>query len=179
MELMKKNSPGRPRDEASRRAILAAAVEVLKDRGYAGFALETVAKRAGTGKTTIYRWWLNRAALAVEAFFDDTLKELAFPDTGSTAEDFRQQLKQLANLLRQSQGQVLAALIIGSRNDEELRVAVAERWVRARQRWGRERMDKAVANWGVLERPKHSRCSGRALQPFVLAPLFWAAGTFR
>ena len=122
-----------------------AALEILKERGYAGLAVEAVARRAGAGKTTIYRWWPHRAALAVEAFFDDTVNELAFPETGSSAEAFRQQLTQLARVLRGGHGQLLAELIIGSRVDEDLRAAIAERWLRPRQRWGRERMERAVA----------------------------------
>ncbi len=139
-------SVGRPRDEQSRRAILSAAFRLLELRGYDGMALELVAKQAGVGKTTIYRWWPSKAALAVESFFDETMTELAFPQSGSAAEDFRLQLQQLAKLLRSKRGQVIAALIVGSRTDEELLAAVQQRWLKPRQLWGRARMAEAVAN---------------------------------
>ena len=137
---------GRPRDEQSRKAILSAAFHLLQKRGYEGMALELVAKEAGVGKTTIYRWWPSKAALAVESFFDETVTELAFPQSGSAAEDFRLQLQQLAKLLRSKRGEVIAALIIGSRTDGELLVAVQQNWLKPRQLWGRARIADAVAN---------------------------------
>ncbi|WP_376096367.1 TetR/AcrR family transcriptional regulator [Roseomonas sp. CCTCC AB2023176] len=93
---------GRPRSPASRGAILSAAFDLLRERGYAGLAIEAVAERAGVGKATIYRWWPDRAALAVEAFFEATREALAFPDTGSAREDFRRQIHGVADLLRGS-----------------------------------------------------------------------------
>ena len=113
-------------------------------RGFHGMAVESVAKMAGVGKTTIYRWWADRASLAVEAFFDGTVQELSFPDTGSTALDFRAQLRQLAGVLRGERGQVLAALIIGSHTDVVLARALEEKWFRRRREWGLERMMLAV-----------------------------------
>ncbi len=143
-DIMATTTVGRPRDENSRAAITKAAFEMLLERGYAGLALNEVARRAGAGKTTIYRWWPNRAALAVESFFDATLEELAFPDSGSVAEDFHQQISHLAALLRSPRGAVLAALISGAQTDEELGAAIQERWFRPRQVWGVERLERAV-----------------------------------
>ena len=44
-----------PRIARSRQVILAAALGELGDVGYGGFAIESVAARAGVGKSTIYR----------------------------------------------------------------------------------------------------------------------------
>jgi len=46
---------------------LAAAADVLADLGYHGFAIETVAARAGVAKTTIYRRWAGRDELVLDA----------------------------------------------------------------------------------------------------------------
>lgn len=136
---------GRQRDEQSRSAILSTAFRLLEQRGYNGMTFEGIAKEAAVGKTTIYRWWPSKAALAVEAFFNETVSELAFPQTGSASEDFRLQLQQLAKLLRSKRGQVIAALIIGSRTDPELLAAVQEKWLKPRQQWGRQRLAEAIA----------------------------------
>jgi hypothetical protein len=48
---------------------------------------------------------------------------LAFPDTGSAREDFRQQIHQLAELLRSPNGQASSVLIAAARRDE----AISER----------------------------------------------------
>jgi hypothetical protein len=44
---------GRPRSEQADRAIMAAALELLAERGIAGMSIEETASRAGVGKATI------------------------------------------------------------------------------------------------------------------------------
>jgi AcrR family transcriptional regulator len=58
---------GRPRDPATDRAILAAALELLRERGYQHMSIEAVAAAAGVGKPTIYRRFPSKAALVVAA----------------------------------------------------------------------------------------------------------------
>src|SRR5678815_265436 len=59
-------SRGRPRSESARRAVLEAAGDLLKKGGYRTTTIEAISARSGVAKTTIYRWWSNRAALVVE-----------------------------------------------------------------------------------------------------------------
>jgi AcrR family transcriptional regulator len=107
--------------------------------------MEAVAKAAGTGKTTIYRWWRSRAELAVDAFFHATEAELGFPATGSAKGDFRAQILELAALLRGERGRALAAMLGGARNDPELARALGEKWLEPRRQWGFQRMNRAKA----------------------------------
>ena len=134
---------GRPRSEKAREAILEAAFGLLVAKGYAGFAIESVAAAAGSGKSTVYRWWRTKAELAVDAFFHATEAELRFPDAGSAAEDFRSQITELAELLRGERGRALAGMLGGARLDPELGRALGERWLAPRRRWGVERMIRA------------------------------------
>ena len=56
-------------------AILRAALELFIEHGVAGASIEKIAKRAGVGKTSIYRRWSSREALlaqAIEAFRNAT-----------------------------------------------------------------------------------------------------------
>lgn len=136
---------GRPRSESSREAILEAAFRLLVERGYAGFGFEPVAAAAGTGKTTIYRWWKSKAELAVDAFFHATEAELRFPNTGTAQGDFRAQIIELAELLRGQRGRALAGMLGGARTDPVLARALGERWLAPRRVWGFERMSRAKA----------------------------------
>jgi AcrR family transcriptional regulator len=117
---------------------------VLREKGFSKLTIDGVAAASGVAKTTIYRWWSNRQEMVVEAFFEDTQDELAFLDTGSAREDFRQQIHQLADLLRSPQGEALSALIAAARDDELLRSAIGGRWVAPRRAWGVQRMKAAV-----------------------------------
>lgn len=136
---------GRPRSESAREAILEAAFRLLVERGYAGFAIEPVAAAAGTGKSTIYRWWKSKAELAVEAFFHATEAELRFPDTGSAEGDFRAQITELADVLRGERGRAFAGMLAGAGSDPDLGRALGERWLAPRRAWGFDRMSRAKA----------------------------------
>ena len=137
---------GRPRSLASEQAIRAAAFEVLVERGYPAMSIEAVAARAGTGKTTVYRWWPSRAELAVDAFFAATRAELHLPDSGSARDDFTHQITELATLLRGKRGRALAAMLGGALSDRELADALDRRWLQPRRQWGIERLTRAVAD---------------------------------
>jgi AcrR family transcriptional regulator len=69
-----------PRVERSRIVILRAAVEELAEVGYGGVAIESIATRAGVGKSTIYRHWPDKLALIADAF--ETFHEQMVPDLG-------------------------------------------------------------------------------------------------
>lgn len=57
----------RRRGDALEQAILDAAAEELRTVGYAGMTIESVARRAGAGKVSIYRRWPTRVDLALDA----------------------------------------------------------------------------------------------------------------
>jgi TetR/AcrR family transcriptional regulator of autoinduction and epiphytic fitness len=52
-----------PRVVRSRGALLGAALDELAEVGYAGFSMESVAARAGVGRSTLYRHWSDRLQL--------------------------------------------------------------------------------------------------------------------
>jgi AcrR family transcriptional regulator len=57
---------GRPRRAETDAEILAAALAMLRTGGYRELSLDEVARRAGTAKSSIYRRWPSKAALAAE-----------------------------------------------------------------------------------------------------------------
>jgi AcrR family transcriptional regulator len=80
---------GRKRSEASRLAILAAALELLTEVGYAGLTIEGIAARSGTGKQTVYRWWPSKADVLLDALMTKAEMHIPVPDEGSYAADLR------------------------------------------------------------------------------------------
>ena len=68
--------PGRPRCDATRKAVLHAAYELLAEGGLSRFTIEGVATRSGVARTTIYRWWPTKGALAMEGFLEATASDL-------------------------------------------------------------------------------------------------------
>ena len=118
---------------------------MLQTRGYEAMTIQAVADAAGVGKTTIYRWWPGKAALAVDAFFAATQETLRLPQTASARQDFESQVMELGALLQGPRGAVFAAMLGGARGDVVLAQALGERWLNPRRVWGMVRMTRAAA----------------------------------
>jgi AcrR family transcriptional regulator len=78
---------------------MAAARELLAEKGFAGATVEAIASRAGVGKATIYRRWPTREALLLDVTSAD-LPEVPTPDTGDLREDLRLVFTALAEQIR-------------------------------------------------------------------------------
>ena len=76
----------RPRSEEARRKALAAANDLIVERGVANLSIEEVAARSGVAKTTIYRHWPERASLIIDTV-RATFEHVGTPDTGSLRGD--------------------------------------------------------------------------------------------
>lgn len=74
--------PGRPRSARAHRAVLHAALELLREVGFRKMTIEGVASRAGVGRPTIYRHWGSLEELVAEAL-QGGAGEVPTPDTGS------------------------------------------------------------------------------------------------
>jgi AcrR family transcriptional regulator len=111
-----------PRIERSRQVILAAALAELGEIGFGGFAIESVAARAGVGKSTIYRHWPDRLALIADAFA--MLHQTGGPDlaAGTPREKLARILAHVAEVLIDSPfSTCLPAMIDSAERDAALR----------------------------------------------------------
>lgn len=106
---------------------------MLNEVGFMDLTIEGVAARAEVGKPTIYRRWKTKAALAMDAFLEAVNPEIAFPDTGSVIEDFRQQMYKIVKLMNSPRGEVLASVIGCGQADDELIEAFRENWLTPRR----------------------------------------------
>jgi AcrR family transcriptional regulator len=103
---------GRPRSDAANRAILYAAREELVEHGFTRFRLEHVAARAGVGKSTLYRRWPSKEALAQELLADLAAPHIAVEDVGDTRTELRLCVAHALHALRDTPfGQVIRTLL--------------------------------------------------------------------
>jgi AcrR family transcriptional regulator len=84
---------GRPRSAQVDSAILEATGELLAEKGYTATSIETIARRAGVGKATIYRRWRSKEKLVVELLSHVAAGVEPVPDLGDT----RTELLRLVN----------------------------------------------------------------------------------
>jgi AcrR family transcriptional regulator len=113
------------RSELARLAVLAAADDLLVERGFAGLTMEGIAARAGVAKQTIYRWWPSKTAVLLDAYGDDAEEDLVAPETGDLAADLRIHLRTLAEFLTVADaGAVFRALVAQAQHEPELATAL-------------------------------------------------------
>jgi AcrR family transcriptional regulator len=121
------------RGEQARRRVLRAALDVLADDGMPGFTMESVARRAGASKATVYRHWSSPSALLVDAM-DDAFRPLAGTDTGDLRADLVALLTAFAGSLTSSPfPELMAAFTDAAERDPTLRDLHAELTRRRRE----------------------------------------------
>jgi AcrR family transcriptional regulator len=111
--------PGRPRCDATRKAVLAAAYDLLAEGGLSRFTIEGVAARSGVARSTIYRWWPSKGALAMEGFLEATAADLALPASESVIADLQASLRLFARLVRGKAGRIIRCIIAEGQGDPE------------------------------------------------------------
>jgi AcrR family transcriptional regulator len=137
---------GRPRSQRATAAILDATLDLLRQRGLRDLSVDAIASHAGVSKATIYRWWPGKAAVVMDAFLAGTGPRMPFPDSGSTREDLRRQLRSVIRLFNEpATRRPFVALIAESQHDPELAGALRERFIASRRAAAREVFARGVA----------------------------------
>lgn len=137
---------GRGRRPAAevRADVLRAVGELLLSEGIADLTFERVAREAGVSKTTLYKWWPSRGALALDGWFHAVEPALAFPDTGDLRADLLSQLRAFTHVLTETPGgRILTELIGAAQTDEELAVAYRRLYSSHRRRLATDRLSRA------------------------------------
>lgn len=124
--------PGRPRSEKSRKAILDATRRLLTHTSLGELSIESIAKKAKVGKTTIYRWWPNKAAVAMEAFLEQPGVQNIMPSSLSPTEAIKKQIENLIRHLKGQNGRIIAGIIAESQSDESVLDLMYEKFLKDR-----------------------------------------------
>jgi AcrR family transcriptional regulator len=135
---------GRPRSAAAQKKILAATAKLLSEGGFQAVTMEAVAARAGVAKTTLYRWWPNRAAVALDCVSARMTPIADAARAGSYRKRFQRQLKATIRLLNGKQGQSILALIGAKQTDPPLGQAYSEQIARPRRARTRKMAHQAI-----------------------------------
>jgi AcrR family transcriptional regulator len=136
---------GRPRSQQPRAAVLRATSELMREVGLRAMTTEDMAARSGASKATIYKWWPNKYAVAVEAFLSEMAVESADPDTGSAREDFRLALRGLIHFYTGETGRAYAQLVGEAQFDPKIGAELRDHLVGSRRELVRAIWDRGVA----------------------------------
>jgi AcrR family transcriptional regulator len=162
----------RPRSEEARRKALAAATDLIVEKGVANLTIEEVAHRSGVAKTTIYRHWPERTALIL-----DTVRacfaEVGTPDTGSLRGDLEAFFGGMVQAdLSGTVGKLMPALVEAAGRDGEIELLM-DRIALDRQRPILDIVERAQSR-GELPPDLDPRVTiGTIVGPIVFRKLVW------
>jgi len=115
----RRRSIGARRSPDTERAVLTAARQLLAERGYSGFSVDEVARRANAGKPTIYRWYPTKADLFIAIYAEEKTAAVPTPDTGSLSGDLLAYTQSLWRFWRaHPAGRTVCALIAEAQASE-------------------------------------------------------------
>ena len=130
----------------SHRAIIDAAQKILADEGYGGFTFDAVAKRAGSSKPTLYRWWPNKAVLIMELYERAGEAALDIADHGALEPDMTALLERLWKWWRETwAGEAFRSLIAEAQLSGEAQDELRNIFIPRRRAVLRKVFDRAQA----------------------------------
>ena len=142
---------GRQRSEESEDAILCATLRLLKKKALRDITIEEIARNAGVGKATIYKWWPSKAYVALDAFLRKMNRMVPNPDTGCAETDLKEQLEYLIAFYTSPTGRIYGQFLAEAQSDSEFATLLRERFMKPRREIVGVIFDRAVER-GEIDR---------------------------
>ncbi len=132
-EVDQKKRPGRPRSAAaaSHDAILGAVYDLLHKKSVRDLTIEEVARRAGVGKPTIYKWWPSKAALVMDMLDARIIESL---------------VRQLVRRFNRFPGKVAAEILAEGQSEPSVLQEYRDRYLSKRRACATEVIERAQAS---------------------------------
>lgn len=110
------------RSEESRQAILKSTLKLLGVGARRGttiqkLTIEAIAKQAGVSKSTIYRWWDNKAAVVIDAFVSEYLTHTPVREDVPFEDALREHVAAVVHQYAGVDGKLVAQLIAEAQYD--------------------------------------------------------------
>src|ERR1700760_4268213 len=123
---------GRPRSETavSHAAIMDAVYELLRTTPARDLTMEAVAKRAGVGKPTLYKWWPTKAALIMAMFHERVAGKLEVPKSATAEEAMRAKMRRMITEFNGLYGKIVGDLIAEGQSDPAILKELYESLIR-------------------------------------------------
>ena len=149
--MVKKNEKkkrGRPPSAtaASHDAILNAVYNLLHEKSVRDLTIEEVARRAGVGKPTIYKWWPSKAALVMDMLDEHILEDLPAPGARSAEEAIRCPVTELVRRFNGFPGKVAMEILAEGQSDPGVLQEYWDRYLSKRRAIATEVIERAQAS---------------------------------
>jgi AcrR family transcriptional regulator len=126
---------GRPPSEmaASHAAIMDAVYALLQEKSVRDLTMEEIAKRAGVGKPTLYKWWSTKATLVLAMLCERMSPNLAMPTVLTAEESLRIRVRRLIDAFNGPFRKIVAGLIAEGQSEPAIRQRFFDQLVRPRR----------------------------------------------
>ena len=128
--------------------ILATTARLLETRTVQSLSIEAIAREAGVGKATIYRWWDAKALVVIDAFMEHHLVKTPMPRNLPPGKAIATHLVSLIHEYAGWSGRIVAQIIAEGQADPAVLTVFRERFHYGRRALVREMLEE----WRIAER---------------------------
>jgi AcrR family transcriptional regulator len=156
-------------------AIRDAVMKELAEVGYGRLSIEAVARRAGVGKTAIYRRWSNKLEMVLEIVSDVAGRSVPLPDTGSFAGDLQLIMMIVSRALQHRiASQIIPDLMAEAARNPQIAETLQKALRTHQQAVGEKLVGQAVARGELPE-----GTDPELAVDLILGPLYWRLAVSR
>jgi AcrR family transcriptional regulator len=156
-------------------AIRNAVMHELAEVGYGRLSIEAVARRAGVGKTAIYRRWSNKLEMVLEIVSDVAGRSVPLPDTGSFAGDLELLMMIVSRALRHRiASQIIPDLMAEASRNPQIADTLQTALRTHQQAVGDKLVGQAIARGELPE-----DTDPQLVVDLILGPLYWRLAVSR
>jgi len=143
---------GRPpsKTAGSHDAIMDAVYALLQEASVRDLTMEAIAKRAGVGKPTLYKWWPSKAALVFAMFHERLAGEPTVTSARTAEAAIRERARRLVVALNGLFGKVMAELIAEGQSDPAVLRELYEQHVDPRRAAALLDIERGKANGEIV-----------------------------
>lgn len=147
----------------------------LAEVGYGRLSIEAVARRAGVGKTAVYRRWSSKLAMVLEMVSGVAGRSLPLPDTGTLLGDLEMLLRIIARALQHP----LASQIIPDMLAEAARNPVIAETLREALLANQRDIGELVIGRAVQRGELPIGADPEAAVELIVGPIYWRLAVAR
>ncbi len=145
----------RRRCQRARQAVLTALADLLTEQPLSAISIEAIAKRAGVGKQTIYRWYPDKASLFIDLYDSDVASRVNIPDMGSLEKELNELSIRIWHFWRETaKGKAFRHLIASAQSNAQSLDQLQNTFMPKQRMFQEQLLDRAIER-GEIERIKY------------------------
>ena len=126
--------------------MLTALADLLTERPLSTISIEAIAKRAGVGKQTIYRWYPDKASLFIDLYESDVASKICIPDMGSLEKELNELSLRFWHSWRETaRGEAIRHLIASAQSNAQSLNQLQDTFMPKQRRLLQQVLDRAMA----------------------------------